>query len=239
MPLHRNSRLCRTRVGQVARPTTAHRRTRLTAFTLMELLIVIVVIGLLTALLMPALASAREHARKTRCASNMKQVALGMTMYLGDHDERFPATINETYDLDRAAWGQLVEPYVHNRKLFRCPSLGPTANEGIRHFNYFQFFITIPFGYNQTYLGHPDRPMTMAKVKNPAETVLLADSKNDFSERGGQQHGWFEIYAPSTGVTEAVALRHSRGANVVFVDTRVDWMLSKQILKDDRLWDLE
>lgn len=224
-----------------ARPASSSPRCprRSQAFTLIELLIVIVIIGLLTALLLPALSTAREHARKTRCASNMKQVALGMTLYWGDYGEQFPATIHDTYDLDRALWGQLVEPYVHGRAVFRCPALGPTTNEGVHYFNFFQFFLTVPFGYNRTYLGHPDKPIPMAKVKRPSETVLMMDTKNDFSEGGDLHSGWFEIYAPSEGILEPLAFRHSGGANAAFVDGRIKWTTPHSVSSNDDLWDLE
>lgn len=215
------------------------RHTGRTAFTLIEVLIVIAVVGILTALLLPALRSARNQTRQTQCASNMKQVALGMAMYWADYDEYLPATIHEEYDLPCALWGQLVARYTHGREVFRCPTLGATVNEDVHYFNYFQLFLTVPFGYNRTYLGHPGRPTPISKVKQPSETILLVDSKNDFSPRGGPQCGWFEIYAPTTGKTKALAFRHSRGGNVAFLDGRVKWSARKPVAGSDRLWDLQ
>lgn len=64
-------------------------RPRLPAFTLIELVVSIAVIALLMGLLLPALGGARDSARQTLCASNVRQLALANDLYAGDHAERF------------------------------------------------------------------------------------------------------------------------------------------------------
>jgi prepilin-type N-terminal cleavage/methylation domain-containing protein len=61
---------------------------RVSAFTLIELL---VGIAILAALLLPALASAREKVRRTSCMNNLNQMAKGLASYLGDYNQYFPA----------------------------------------------------------------------------------------------------------------------------------------------------
>jgi len=60
------------------------------AFTLVELLVVLAIIGVLTAILLPALSQARHQARRTACAANLRQVGVAIHMYAADHGDTIP-----------------------------------------------------------------------------------------------------------------------------------------------------
>jgi len=66
-------------------------------FTLIELLVVIAIIAILAAILFPVFARARENARRASCQSNLKQIGLGMFMYLQDYDEKFTRVSMNNY----------------------------------------------------------------------------------------------------------------------------------------------
>jgi prepilin-type N-terminal cleavage/methylation domain-containing protein/prepilin-type processing-associated H-X9-DG protein len=101
-----------------------------TGFTLVELLVVIAVIAVLAAILYPVFLAAREKARQTGCASNLKQIGTAFQMYLQDYDGMFPENTwpqdqpnpVETYGI--TPYYTKLFPYVRNWGLFVCPSRG-------------------------------------------------------------------------------------------------------------------
>jgi prepilin-type N-terminal cleavage/methylation domain-containing protein/prepilin-type processing-associated H-X9-DG protein len=127
------------------------RRLR-SGFTLIELLVVIAIIAILAAILFPVFARAREAARRTACMSNMKQLGMGVLMYVQDYDERMPhAAMNwwEASDFFNAANGKKetsTNPSSSYKALYN-PAL-PTDGTGSRHGQgYYPSWVSLIYPY--------------------------------------------------------------------------------------------
>jgi prepilin-type N-terminal cleavage/methylation domain-containing protein/prepilin-type processing-associated H-X9-DG protein len=101
-------------------------------FTLIELLVVVAIIGILAAILMPALSRAREAARRSSCASNLKQLGVAMHIYAGEQHDRYPhrQVFKTNGSLSDAMIfnGKAMYPdYLNDFEVVWCPSWGPQA----------------------------------------------------------------------------------------------------------------
>ncbi len=173
------------------RPITATRRA---GFTLIELLIVVSVIGLLVALLLPAVQQARAAARRTMCQSNLRQWALAAQIYADTHDGRLPYRgqgIQPTTRLDALDdWFNALPPFMEDspyidfvRAAFRphagkstvwmCPDAEPLHPLPRKPFDPDTFFA---YGMNMAlstpFMGRPDH---IEKVGPQQTMVFMAD----------------------------------------------------------------
>ena len=193
-------------------------------FTLIELLVVIAIISILAAILFPVFARARENARRTSCASNLKQLAMGLMMYAQDNDSGLPAYSKN----GNATWSKLYEPtidYVKNTQIYRCPS-APAYPYGVSHIYGAHYGYTGAIGSATNWVGVKASyagTSFIDAVPDPVRTCLLGDGwANSTSSVPGQGASQFR---PRTSTWNGLRPdAHLEGANYAFVDGHVKWL---------------
>jgi prepilin-type N-terminal cleavage/methylation domain-containing protein/prepilin-type processing-associated H-X9-DG protein len=88
-------------------------------FTLIELLVVIAIIAILAAILFPVFAQARQSAQKTSCLSNLKQIDIGVQMYVQDYEEQYPSCWSGGMVGEAIYY---IQPYLKSYSVLFCPS---------------------------------------------------------------------------------------------------------------------
>jgi prepilin-type N-terminal cleavage/methylation domain-containing protein/prepilin-type processing-associated H-X9-DG protein len=222
--------------AQATRP----RRER--GFTLIELLVVIAIIGILSAMLLPALGRAKATAQRADCISNLRQLGLGTLIYADENGGALffrsqPPTSNgqqwwfgwiasgaegqRAFDLSSGA----LFPYLHSSAVRICPS--PAWNSP--QFKLKGTNVIFSYGCNALLFAsqnaaHTQAPVNANKISAPAGTAWFADAAqvNTFQAPASVSHPMFEeFYYVNTN--EATAhFRHANRANVTFADGHVD-----------------
>lgn len=189
------------------------------AFTLIELLVTIAIVAILAALLFPVFLQARESAKQTACASNMRQMGLAHTLYMGDNDEMFiPASYRagtEANAFNNRLWPQILTSYSRQPGLTKCPSdptpdLKPPATfdpdlvmVDVQSYEY-ALAARSNLGYNYLYLAPIQNingrlisiPRSLSSVTEPSRTVFGTDSAFGIDEHGRPYGGGSFLVVP-------------------------------------------
>jgi prepilin-type N-terminal cleavage/methylation domain-containing protein/prepilin-type processing-associated H-X9-DG protein len=162
-----------------------------TGFTLIELLVVIAIIAILAAILFPVFASARVKARQTACASNLKQLGLGIRMYADDWDGGLPESSHTTSTQERC-WIFQLRPYLAQCDDIRISPSDPKGKErkaagGTSYV--LNEYLVVPEG------DTPARP-SLDSWPRPAETIstfTISDEKGvSYTEDHTHSRNWFK-----------------------------------------------
>lgn len=209
---------------------------KISAFALCELLVILAIIAVLSALLFPALNRARARARRDICRSNLRQIGVGWLQYARDYDNKlmrfstgdegdsakvaarywWGTRAGSTYQVSRA----LLRPYLSDDRALGCPSF--VAREA----NY-----RAPSGYAYNadtlaptdYRSRPYRPIAvdLAQIEDKARTVAFADAAQ--LDRHNALVASTYLSSPSSDYPNFHA-RHDGSGNVLFCDGHIKAM---------------
>jgi prepilin-type N-terminal cleavage/methylation domain-containing protein/prepilin-type processing-associated H-X9-DG protein len=216
-------------------------------FTLIELLVVIAIISILAAILFPVFARARENARRSSCMSNLKQIGLGMMMYVQDYDEKYPLT-EFPLGAGWVQWTAVIQPYMQSKQVFICPSGASSSFNNSMNMG--------SYGANQNYLPtSAGTPVSMASVNSPSGSFMIFDS-------GQYTIGTSYLLTPTSGayipgigdllglsttacpsrtatyydplVSDCMSGRHLGGINIAYADGHVKWLSTSTVVAEAR-----
>ncbi len=192
-------------------------RERRKAFTLIELLVVIAIVAILASLTIPGLTRAREAARRSQCASNLRQIGLAVKSWLADHDDVFPP-VDPSKATDNGYIADFYRRYLNDSyDVFRCPAQMydvRSLNPGAEFPSSPGRWTTYAFNPFFTYVSNSTpRTATRRDVYDPLTCAYAYDYPHELIDGND--------YRP-----------HRGGINVLYVDGHASWLPEENFVVD-------
>jgi prepilin-type processing-associated H-X9-DG protein/prepilin-type N-terminal cleavage/methylation domain-containing protein len=225
------------------------------AFTLLELLVVIVIVGILVSLLLPAVSSAKAKALSIQCQNNLRQLQVAWTMYAGDNNGRIVGDVIDFvsgYYQNLDGWvlgnaqrdttdqnirsGKLF-PYLGTTRIYRCPS----DRSKVKHHPELARFRSYSLEGSLNFKPLPGSGLRLVSGSDQGNLLQDFDAYDPSSNFGfvdvseatidNGAYGWHCENWPKGGFywIHQPAERHGRGANLSFLDGHVEhkrWLLT-------------
>ena len=214
---------------------------------MIELLVVIAIIGILAALLLPVLASAKERAKRIQCLNNLRQVNLALRMYADSNSDKFPQVTAGRWAWD-VPW-QVADSMVQNgasQRVFYCASSGFSDQDNLNLWNYETNRYRV-VGYAMTF---PGTATVIATNQNPSllpqsmvdtntgvtyppqassDRIVMADAVLSQPHDADESHRWLNTYInikggyPKLHQTAHLEKTMPAGGNLGMLDGHVEW----------------
>lgn len=216
-------------------------------FTLIELLVVIAIIAILAAILFPVFAQAKSAAKKTQCASNLRQIGIALRLYLEDSDGVMPFTTHTSGGDAGGSWIFLFRPYLKNCDAVRICPADPNASERLKNQGtsyILNEYVAVP-GVDANYDPLPQPTESDFPMQSETITVFtIADPAPGVSSFGWSQdhthsRNWFKkndgkVFARVTSDISVDRFLgssdHRNGSsNYLYLDTHVKSMPAQRI----------